>query len=69
MHATDIQEVYFNKGGHFWVVIDDVNSHGEGDDVIVVGMVGLEHKSNDEAKLRRMSVNKEYRNRGVCTCE
>eukprot|EP01114_Cavostelium_apophysatum_P021531 TRINITY_DN7546_c0_g1_i1.p1 TRINITY_DN7546_c0_g1~~TRINITY_DN7546_c0_g1_i1.p1 ORF type:complete len:218 (+),score=7.83 TRINITY_DN7546_c0_g1_i1:89-742(+) len=55
-----IQEVYFDKGGYFWVVTGTNEFKDE-----IVGMVGLQQINDKEAELRRMSVDVRARRRGV----
>src|SRR5688572_20313059 len=45
-----IEDVYFKKGGHFWVAVT------KNEDSQILGMVGLEHLNSEEGELRRMSV-------------
>jgi ribosomal protein S18 acetylase RimI-like enzyme len=55
----DVHGTYVSTGGNFWVAtpVDD-SSH-------VVGMVGLERKSEHEAELRRLSVKTEFQRFGI----
>ncbi|TMW56730.1 hypothetical protein Poli38472_006740 [Pythium oligandrum] len=57
---SDIQGTYFESGGHYWVATTIVDKSE-----VIVGMVGLEGKPNQEGELRRMSVKPEYRRFGV----
>lgn len=51
--------VYFNRGGHFWVVTGS-NQYKDK----VVGMVGLEVLDSKTVELRRMGVDQNFRRKG-----
>ncbi|TMW58415.1 hypothetical protein Poli38472_009974 [Pythium oligandrum] len=57
---ASIQETYFDKGGFFWLATIE-----EDEKEVLVGMVALERKADNEGELRRMSVKAEYRRYGV----
>ena len=46
---SDIQSVYFEKGGYFWVIADITQGNG-----LVVGHVGVENIGEGRCELRRM---------------
>ncbi|OWZ04097.1 N-acetyltransferase-like protein [Phytophthora megakarya] len=56
---SDIEGTYINSGGNFWVATPKTEP------TEVVGMVGLELKSNKEGELRRLSVKQTHRRFGV----
>ncbi|TMW58407.1 hypothetical protein Poli38472_009966 [Pythium oligandrum] len=57
---ASIQGTYFESGGHFWIATVEEDDHD-----VIVGMVGLEGKPNQEGELRRMSIKADYRRFGV----
>ncbi len=58
---SNIEAVYFNGGGYFWVVcLKDNPAHP-------VGMVGLEVKQGGVGELRRMHLSSEVRGKGLGT--
>ncbi|KAG1700698.1 hypothetical protein DVH05_011557 [Phytophthora capsici] len=58
---ADIENVYLTRGGNYYVATVCTN----GDNEEIVGMVGLQRRSDDIGELRRMSVKKGYRRSGV----
>ncbi|KAG3108898.1 hypothetical protein PI124_g11867 [Phytophthora idaei] len=56
---SDIEGTYFMPGGNFWIATP------RHDPSLVVGMVGLEAKPNNEGELRRMAVKNTHRRYGI----
>ncbi|KAG7400932.1 hypothetical protein PHYBOEH_003843 [Phytophthora boehmeriae] len=56
---SDVEGTYIASGGNFWVATP------RDDPALVVGMVGLEAKPNNEGELRRMSVKSSHRRFGI----
>ncbi|KAH7463598.1 hypothetical protein PRIC1_006698 [Phytophthora ramorum] len=56
---SDIEGTYITPGGNFWVATP------RDEPTLVVGMVGLEAKPNNEGELRRMSVKCTHRRYGI----
>ncbi|OWZ04098.1 N-acetyltransferase-like protein [Phytophthora megakarya] len=55
----DIERTYLVPGGNYWVATP------QDEPSLVIGMVGLEVKPNNEGELRRMSVKNSHRRYGV----
>ena len=58
----NIEQVYFAKGGHFWVLVHNPETQ---DCEEVVGMCGLEVTSSNQVELRRMMVRKGHQGQGI----
>ncbi|GMF14199.1 unnamed protein product [Phytophthora lilii] len=56
---SDIEGTYITPGGNFWIATP------RDEPTLVVGMVGLEAKTNNEGELRRMSVKSSHRRYGI----
>ncbi|GMF14198.1 unnamed protein product [Phytophthora lilii] len=56
---SDIEGTYLTPGGNFWIATP------QDEPALVVGMVGLELKPDNEAELRRMSVKNSHRRFGI----
>lgn len=56
---SDIEGTYITPGGNFWIATP------RDEPTLVVGMVGLEPKPNNEVELRRMSVKSTHRRFGI----
>jgi ribosomal protein S18 acetylase RimI-like enzyme len=55
---ANIENDYFDKGGHFWVV-DNVKKNK------IVGMIGLKLITSDIAKMKSLRVHPDYRQQGI----
>ena len=68
----NIEQVYFAKGGYFWVLVHKDTSTQKDKDKTkvqereeVVGMCGLEVTSSNQVELRRMMVRKGHQGQGI----
>ena len=64
---SKINEVYFEKGGSFWVCVDQRNNSNNNSTKNIVGIVGVEHINENVCELRRMSVDPSARKGGLGT--
>lgn len=55
---SNIQEDYFDKGGHFWVVEEAKENK-------LIGMIGLKIISHDIGKMKSLRVDPNYRRQGI----
>lgn len=55
---SSIQEDYFDKGGHFWVVEDTKETK-------IIGMIGLKSISPNVGKMKSLRVHPNYRRQGI----